>query len=68
MPIPCVVVTETGKVTGIPIVNTTWGIPMTPVTESSKLNAMPVVIVTETGKLQAMAVNLVNDDLTAWTP
>lgn len=68
MPVPCVVVTETGKVSGIPIVNTTRGVPMTPVTESAALNAMPVVIVTESGKLHATAVNLVNDDLTAWVP
>lgn len=54
---------------GIPIVDTGAtgkGVPMTPVT--APVYGIPVTIVTETGALRAMPVNLVNDDLSDWTP
>lgn len=64
MPVPVVIVASGG----LPIVNVSLGVPMTPVTETGKLSGKPVTLVTESGKLMAMAVYLVNDDLTAWTP
>lgn len=62
MPTPVVVVASGG----VPVVNTSLGTPMTPVTAA--IGGLPVTIVTDVARIGGVPVHLVNNDLTDWAP
>ena len=49
---------------GLPIVDTSGGVPMTPVT--APVYGKPVTLVTDVDNIGAKPVTLVNDDLSDW--